>query len=77
MLFNVNFSYYNMFSLTCGSLLFDEFIYIDYMYDKSSCQTFSLMMIGESCSVEKELGSTIATNAVYQDKMNVLFSVKI
>lgn len=33
-------------------------------------------MVGESCSVEKELDSTIATNAVYQDKTNILFSVK-
>ncbi|KAL3505111.1 hypothetical protein ACH5RR_034952 [Cinchona calisaya] len=32
------------------------------------------ILTGESCSVEKELGSTIATNAVYQDKMNILFS---
>lgn len=36
-----------------------------------------LMMAGESCSVEKELESTTATNAVYQDKTNILFSVKI
>lgn len=34
-------------------------------------------MVGESCSVEKELDSTIATNAVYQDKTNILFSVKV
>ncbi|CAI9115874.1 OLC1v1016885C1 [Oldenlandia corymbosa var. corymbosa] len=32
------------------------------------------ILTGESCSVEKELGSTIATNAVYQDKTNILFS---
>jgi hypothetical protein len=32
---------------------------------------------GESCSVEKELEVTIATNAVYQDKTNILFSVFI
>ncbi|KAG6748999.1 hypothetical protein POTOM_046039 [Populus tomentosa] len=30
--------------------------------------------LSESCSVEKELGSTIATNAVYQDKTNIIFS---
>uniref|UniRef100_A0A2P2M3K3 Calcium-transporting ATPase n=1 Tax=Rhizophora mucronata TaxID=61149 RepID=A0A2P2M3K3_RHIMU len=32
------------------------------------------ILTGESCSVEKELKSTIATNAVYQDKTNILFS---
>lgn len=32
------------------------------------------ILTGESCSVEKELGSTIATNAVYQDKTNIIFS---
>ncbi|KAH9755828.1 calcium-transporting ATPase 3 endoplasmic reticulum-type [Citrus sinensis] len=32
------------------------------------------ILTGESCSVEKELDSTIATNAVYQDKTNILFS---
>nr|XP_016476219.1 PREDICTED: calcium-transporting ATPase 3, endoplasmic reticulum-type-like isoform X1 [Nicotiana tabacum] len=31
-------------------------------------------MTGESCSVEKELDATTATNAVYQDKTNILFS---
>lgn len=36
-----------------------------------------LMVTGESCSVEKELESTKATNAVYQDKTNILFSVYI
>ncbi|KAG6747607.1 hypothetical protein POTOM_047495 [Populus tomentosa] len=30
--------------------------------------------LSESCSVEKELESTIATNAVYQDKTNIIFS---
>ena len=35
-----------------------------------------LVMIGESCSVEKELESTRAANAVYQDKTNILFSVR-
>lgn len=35
-----------------------------------------LIMIGESCSVEKELESTRAINAVYQDKTNILFSVR-
>ncbi|KAG1341808.1 Calcium-transporting ATPase [Cocos nucifera] len=29
---------------------------------------------GESCSVAKDLESTLATNAVYQDKTNILFS---
>ena len=33
------------------------------------------MMVGESCSVEKEIEVTVATNAVYQDKTNILFSV--
>ncbi|KAE8057039.1 hypothetical protein FH972_013761 [Carpinus fangiana] len=32
------------------------------------------ILTGESCSVEKELESTKATNAVYQDKTNILFS---
>ncbi|XP_024952176.2 calcium-transporting ATPase 3, endoplasmic reticulum-type isoform X2 [Citrus sinensis] len=32
------------------------------------------ILTGESCSVEKELDSIIATNAVYQDKTNILFS---
>ncbi|XP_050366584.1 calcium-transporting ATPase 3, endoplasmic reticulum-type [Argentina anserina] len=32
------------------------------------------ILTGESCSVEKDLESTIATNAVYQDKTNILFS---
>lgn len=32
------------------------------------------ILTGESCSVEKELESTIATNAVYQDKTNIIFS---
>ncbi|KAM3736360.1 hypothetical protein ACB098_10G157200 [Castanea mollissima] len=32
------------------------------------------ILTGESCSVEKELESTRATNAVYQDKTNTLFS---
>ena len=36
---------------------------------------FCLTTPGESCSVEKELESTIATNAVYQDKTNIIFSV--
>ncbi|KAF3942740.1 hypothetical protein CMV_030632 [Castanea mollissima] len=35
------------------------------------------ILTGESCSVEKELESTRATNAVYQDKTNTLFSVKL
>nr|XP_018624402.1 calcium-transporting ATPase 3, endoplasmic reticulum-type-like isoform X1 [Nicotiana tomentosiformis] len=32
------------------------------------------ILTGESCSVEKELDATTATNAVYQDKTNILFS---
>ncbi|KAM7516976.1 hypothetical protein LguiA_006559 [Lonicera macranthoides] len=32
------------------------------------------ILTGESCSVEKELDSTLATNAVYQDKTSILFS---
>ncbi|CAL5415276.1 unnamed protein product [Camellia sinensis] len=32
------------------------------------------ILTGESCSVGKELGSTLTTNAVYQDKTNILFS---
>ncbi|CAN6539772.1 hypothetical protein ACFX15_016116 [Malus domestica] len=32
------------------------------------------ILTGESCSVEKELESTTATNAVYQDKTSILFS---
>ncbi|KAB1203972.1 Calcium-transporting ATPase 3, endoplasmic reticulum-type [Morella rubra] len=32
------------------------------------------ILTGESCSVEKELESTRATNAVYQDKTSILFS---
>ncbi|XP_059631157.1 calcium-transporting ATPase 3, endoplasmic reticulum-type [Cornus florida] len=32
------------------------------------------ILTGESCSVEKELDATLATNAVYQDKTNILFS---
>lgn len=35
------------------------------------------MLVGESSSVEKDLESTIATNAVYQDKTNILFSVRL
>ncbi|KAL6533789.1 hypothetical protein OROHE_013622 [Orobanche hederae] len=30
-------------------------------------------LLGESCSVEKELDATNITNAVYQDKTNILF----
>ncbi|XP_047324737.1 calcium-transporting ATPase 3, endoplasmic reticulum-type [Impatiens glandulifera] len=32
------------------------------------------ILTGESCSVEKDLDSTVAINAVYQDKKNTLFS---
>ncbi|GLU15955.1 hypothetical protein SLE2022_324060 [Rubroshorea leprosula] len=32
------------------------------------------ILTGESCSVDKEIESTTATNAVYQDKTNILFS---
>lgn len=32
------------------------------------------ILTGESCSVEKELDSAVTTNAVYQDKTNILFS---
>ncbi|GMH13644.1 hypothetical protein Nepgr_015485 [Nepenthes gracilis] len=32
------------------------------------------ILTGESCSVEKEVDSTLAVNAVYQDKTNILFS---
>ncbi|GKV20049.1 hypothetical protein SLEP1_g30224 [Rubroshorea leprosula] len=32
------------------------------------------ILTGESCSVDKEIKSTTATNAVYQDKTNILFS---
>ncbi|XP_010273141.1 PREDICTED: calcium-transporting ATPase 3, endoplasmic reticulum-type isoform X1 [Nelumbo nucifera] len=32
------------------------------------------ILTGESCSVEKDLESTLRTNAVYQDKTNILFS---
>ncbi|KAM0949959.1 putative P-type Ca(2+) transporter [Dioscorea sansibarensis] len=32
------------------------------------------ILTGESCSVAKDLESTAATNAVYQDKTNILFS---
>ncbi|KAK3425613.1 calcium-transporting ATPase 3, endoplasmic reticulum-type isoform X1 [Eucalyptus grandis] len=32
------------------------------------------ILTGESCSVEKELVCTVTTNAVYQDKTNILFS---
>ncbi|KAL4181762.1 hypothetical protein AMTRI_Chr12g239000 [Amborella trichopoda] len=32
------------------------------------------ILTGESCSVAKELDSTVTTNAVYQDKTNILFS---
>ncbi|XP_058069765.1 calcium-transporting ATPase 3, endoplasmic reticulum-type isoform X2 [Magnolia sinica] len=32
------------------------------------------ILTGESCSVAKELESTLATNAVHQDKTNILFS---
>ncbi|KAK1322635.1 Calcium-transporting ATPase 3, endoplasmic reticulum-type [Acorus calamus] len=32
------------------------------------------ILTGESCSVAKDLDSTLATNAVYQDKTNILFS---
>ncbi|KAL6527333.1 Calcium-transporting ATPase 3, endoplasmic reticulum-type [Orobanche gracilis] len=32
------------------------------------------ILTGESCSVEKELGATNVTNAVYQDKTNIFFS---
>jgi hypothetical protein len=34
-----------------------------------------VVWLGESCSVAKELESTPAINAVYQDKTNILFSV--
>lgn len=37
---------------------------------------FFCLMLGESCSVAKDLESTLATNAVYQDKTNILFSVR-
>jgi len=33
-------------------------------------------IVGESSSVEKELKTTTAANAVYQDKTNILFSVR-
>ncbi|KAG5595085.1 hypothetical protein H5410_036317, partial [Solanum commersonii] len=33
------------------------------------------ILTGESCSVEKELDATTATNAVYQDKTSILFSI--
>lgn len=36
---------------------------------------FFLPIVGESSSVEKELKTTTTTNAVYQDKTNILFSV--
>lgn len=32
------------------------------------------ILTGESCSVEKEIETTTTTNAVYQDKTNILFS---
>ncbi|KAK6939731.1 hypothetical protein RJ641_029262 [Dillenia turbinata] len=32
------------------------------------------ILTGESCSVGKDIESTLATNAVYQDKTNILFS---
>ncbi|XVE95043.1 hypothetical protein REPUB_Repub02eG0062200 [Reevesia pubescens] len=32
------------------------------------------ILTGESCSVEKDLEPTLTTNAVYQDKTNILFS---
>ncbi|GKV12326.1 hypothetical protein SLEP1_g23485 [Rubroshorea leprosula] len=32
------------------------------------------ILTGESCSVDKEIESTKATNAVYQDKINILFA---
>lgn len=32
---------------------------------------------GESCSVEKDVECTSTTNAVYQDKKNILFSVGV
>ena len=35
------------------------------------------IILGESCSVAKELDSTSAMNAVYQDKTNILFSVGV
>ncbi|VFQ98443.1 unnamed protein product [Cuscuta campestris] len=35
------------------------------------------ILTGESCSVEKELDATTTTNAVYQDKTNILFSVSL
>lgn len=49
------------------------------MAHENSCSSHDhgSIMVGESCSVEKELDSTIATNAVYQDKTNILFSVKV
>jgi len=35
------------------------------------------MIAGESNSVGKELETTTATKAVYQDKTNILFSVRM
>jgi Ca2+-transporting ATPase/Ca2+ transporting ATPase len=35
---------------------------------------FSPEIAGESCSVEKDVDCTLTTNAVYQDKKNILFS---
>lgn len=46
------------------------------LYWFTEITTFLGPLIGESCSVEKELDANNVTNAVYQDKTNILFSVK-
>lgn len=49
-------------------------------YHLRCCFSLNILFVsdnaGESCSVEKELECTVATNAVYQDKTNILFSVR-
>lgn len=47
------------------------------LYSYSQYQLFPPEIAGESCSVEKDVDCTLTTNAVYQDKKNILFSVGV
>lgn len=47
------------------------------LYSYSHYQLFTPEIAGESCSVEKDVDCTLTTNAVYQDKKNILFSVGV
>lgn len=49
----------------------DLFLLTEFLFSYSG----QIFTVGESSSVEKEVDSTSAVNAVYQDKTNILFSV--